>query len=93
MPRTDMPDKETPDRESIKSGDRIFILTFENQIVCGEVSSTERSAIMVKYKGIRAWGEVDVSELIPYVRIAFRGVYGGMVMGETIKERILSGAA
>ena len=89
MPRTDMPDKETPDRESIKSGDLVFILNVRGDIVTGKVSSSCPDYAMIRYTVHKWWGDTVAVECIPYDSIAFRGVYGGMVMGEVVRRRIL----
>jgi hypothetical protein len=90
MLKTESTKTERPDRNNVKIGGLVFVIDSFGKIISGEVNSIRPFEIGVRY--IDSFGWV-VSEVVPYSKVAFPGVYGGFVMGEDIKKRIFPEAA
>lgn len=81
-------ERERPNKDNVRRGDLVFIITLGDEVVSAEVTSVRSFKVVVRYGYF-----IDVFESVPYSKIAFPGVYGGFVMGEAIKKRMLPEAA
>jgi len=78
-------ERERPNRDNVHKGDLVFIITWDDEVVSGEVTSVYRGGVNVRDRS-------DDDNFIPYARVAFPRVYGGFLMGVTIERRLFPGA-
>lgn len=79
-------ERQRPNRENVRKGDLVFVITWDNKVVSGGVTSVYRGGVDVRDRS-------DADNFIPYSRVAFPGVHGGFVMGVTIERRLFPEAA